>query len=37
MVALSSAVIFREPFPWTTGVGIFLVIAGVAFITARAA
>ena len=37
MVALSSALIFREPFPWTTGVGIILVIAGVAFITARAA
>ncbi|MDT0136624.1 multidrug transporter [Acidovorax sp. PRC11] len=37
MVALSSALIFREPFPWTTSVGIALVIAGVAFITARGA
>lgn len=34
-VALSSALIFREPFPWTTGVGIVLVIAGVIFITLR--
>lgn len=36
-VALSSVLIFREPFPWTTGAGIALVIAGVALITARAA
>jgi len=35
MVALSSVVIFREAFYWTTGVGILLVIAGVALITAR--
>ena len=35
VVALSSAVVFQEPFPWTTGLGIFLVIAGVALITAR--
>ncbi len=34
-VALCSMVIFREPFHWTTGVGIFLVIAGVVLITAR--
>lgn len=36
-VALCSVVIFREPFYWTTGAGIFLVIAGVALITARVA
>lgn len=36
-VALCSVVIFREPFHWTTGAGIFLVIAGVALITARVA
>ncbi|WP_253505326.1 SMR family transporter [Pseudomonas koreensis] len=36
-VALSSIFIFREPFHWTTGVGILLVIAGVALITARVA
>lgn len=34
-VALFSVVIFREPFYWTTGAGIVLVIAGVALITAR--
>lgn len=34
-VALLSVVIFREPFPWTTGVGIVLVIMGVMLITAR--
>lgn len=34
-VAVCSALIFREPFPWTTAVGIALVIAGVALITAR--
>ncbi|TWI53553.1 multidrug transporter EmrE-like cation transporter [Pseudomonas duriflava] len=34
-VALMSSAIFREPFPWTTATGIFLVIAGVALITAR--
>jgi small multidrug resistance pump len=37
VVALSSAIIFREPLPWTTGTGIILVIAGVALITARVA
>lgn len=34
-VAVSSVVIFREPFYWTTAMGIFLVIAGVALITAK--
>lgn len=34
-VALCSALIFKEPFPWTTGAGILLVISGVALITAR--
>ena len=37
VVALSSVIIFQEPFPWTTGLGFFLVIAGVALITARLA
>lgn len=36
-VALLSVLIFKEPFHWTTGAGIFLVIAGVALITARVA
>ncbi|MFJ4494123.1 SMR family transporter [Pseudomonas atacamensis] len=36
-VALSSILIFREPFHWTTGAGILLVITGVALITARVA
>lgn len=36
-VALCSVVVFREPFQWTTGAGIMLVIAGVALITARVA
>jgi small multidrug resistance pump len=36
-VALFSALIFREPFHWTTGAGILLVIGGVALITARVA
>lgn len=34
-VALASAVIFKEPFPWTTGVGIMLVVAGVVLISSR--
>lgn len=34
-VALCSMLILRESFHWTTGVGIALVIAGVALITAR--
>lgn len=37
LVALTSVLVFREPFPWTTGVGILLVVAGVALITARVA
>lgn len=36
-VALLSVLIFREPFHWTIGAGITLVIAGVALITARIA
>jgi multidrug transporter EmrE-like cation transporter len=35
MVALAAAVIFHEPFPWTTIAGIALVIAGVVLITLR--
>lgn len=34
-VALLSVVIFKEPFGWTTGAGIILVIAGVVLLTAR--
>lgn len=34
-VALFSILIFREPFYWTTGAGILLIIAGVVLITAR--
>lgn len=34
-VALLSVLVFREPFPWTSGVGIGLVILGVALITVR--
>lgn len=34
-VALCSYAIFREPFYWTTLIGIFLVIVGVALITVR--
>ena len=34
-VALCSLIIFREPFQWTTIVGILLVIAGVVLITLR--
>lgn len=36
-VAAMSVLVFREPFHWTTGAGIALVIAGVALITARVA
>lgn len=36
-VALASVLILREPFYWTTGAGVLLVIAGVALITARVA
>ena len=34
-VAVLSVVIFGESFHWTIGAGIFLVVAGVALITAR--
>lgn len=34
-VALCSVVIFKEPFQWTTGLGIALVIGGVVLITAK--
>lgn len=34
-VALCSLLIFREPFHWTTIMGILLVVAGVALITVR--
>jgi small multidrug resistance pump len=34
-VAFFSVFILREPFHWTTGVGILLVIAGVTLITVR--
>lgn len=36
-VALSSFIIFREPFHWTMILGIFLVIVGVILITTRVA
>lgn len=36
-VAIFSIFLFREPFHWTTGAGIFLVIVGVALITVRVA
>lgn len=36
-VALLSVLIFHEPFHWTTGVGILLLIAGVTLITIRVA
>lgn len=36
-VTAFSVLVFREPFHWTTGAGILLVIAGVALITARVA
>lgn len=35
-VALSSVLVFQEPFQWTTGVGIGLIIAGVALLTMHA-
>ena len=35
MVAILSNLMFREPIYWTTGLGIILVIFGVALITAR--
>jgi small multidrug resistance pump len=36
-VALSSVLVFREPFHWTTGAGIALIITGVALLTMRVA
>lgn len=36
-VALLSVLLFREPFYWTTAVGIVLIIGGVILITARVA
>ena len=36
-VALSSVLVFRETFYWTTGAGILLVVAGVVLITAKVA
>jgi small multidrug resistance pump len=36
-VAVFSVFLFKEPFQWTTGLGILFVIAGVALITARVA
>lgn len=36
-VALASVLVLGEPFRWTTGAGIVLVIVGVALITARVA
>ncbi len=36
-VALLSVVIFKEPMPWTTSLGIVMVIGGVLLITARVA
>jgi small multidrug resistance pump len=35
LVALLSTIIFGEPFPWTTGLGIGLVIIGVWLISSR--
>jgi small multidrug resistance pump len=37
VVATLSITLFNEPFHWTTGLGIALVIAGVVLITARVA
>ncbi|VWD30965.1 SMR family transporter [Burkholderia contaminans] len=36
-VALSSVLIFREPFHWTTGAGIGLIVTGVVLLTIRVA
>lgn len=36
-VALLSVLLFKEPFYWSTGLGILLVVAGVVLITARVA
>lgn len=35
-VALFSIIFFKEPFHWSTGAGILMIIGGVALITARA-
>jgi len=37
VVALSSVLIFGEPFYWTTGVGITFIVAGVVLITGNGA
>lgn len=37
MVSVSSVLIFKESFHWTTGAGIILIIVGVALITAKVA
>ena len=37
VVAISSVFIFKEPFDWITGTGVFLVVVGVVLITARVA
>jgi multidrug transporter EmrE-like cation transporter len=34
-VAMMSVLVFKEPFYWTTGLGVLLVIAGVVLITLR--
>ncbi|WP_321796390.1 DMT family transporter [Caballeronia sp. J97] len=36
-VALSSVLVFREPFHWTTGAGIGLIVTGVVLLTMRIA
>lgn len=36
-VAVCSSLLFREPLPWTTGLGILFVVAGVVLITVRTA
>ena len=36
-VAAASVLLFREPFYWTTGLGLLLVVLGVGLITARVA
>ena len=35
-VCICSTIIYKEPFNWTTGLGIFLIIAGVATLTRHA-
>lgn len=36
VVAICSALLFREPFPWSTRLGILLVVAGVTLIAYKA-